>query len=65
MGSQTCNTFKGMIKLNKSILSILQEVNSYKYCRTYNLFYSAQLKGVTVIVYSLFVVGLLGCEFLV
>ena len=47
-----------MIKLNKSILQILQVM---KYCRTNNLFDSAQLKCGTVVVYSLFVVGPIGC----
>ena len=61
MGSQTCNIFKSMIKLNKSILSILQEMNSYKYCRANTLFDSAQLKGGTIVVYSLFAVSPIGC----
>ena len=61
MGSQTCNTFKSMIKLNESILSIFQVMNSYIYCRTNHIFDSAQLKGGTVVVYSLFVVGPIGC----
>ena len=62
MESQTCNTFKGMAKLNKSILSILPVRNIYKYCRTNILFDSAQLKGGTVVVNSLFVVGPIGCD---
>ena len=58
MGNQTCNTFKSMVKLNESILSILQVMNSYIYCRTNYLFDSAQLKGGTVVVYSLLLVPL-------
>ena len=34
MGSQACKTFKSMTKLNKSVSSILQAMNSFNYCRT-------------------------------
>ena len=55
------HTFKSLTKLNKSILSILQAMKSYKYYRNTNLFHSAQLKGGSVVVYSWFVVGPIDC----